>query len=760
VSPRLRISATSLLLATLLAAFACPASATVDSWRGRGPAPGGWGPSAVYDPIRQRMVIFGGLRAGEVVANSDAQVWELSLTGTPSWTALTDMGNYYGSGPAGRQAHAAIYDPVRDRMIVFGGRGGNVYNDVWAFPLSGPPVWTQLFPSGTAPVAREGVTGIYDPVRDRMLVFGGNDAAHVDHNDVWALSLGASPAWTKLTPTGTPPAPRGWHSAIYDPVRDRMVIFAGYVWATDGWLADAWSLNLAGTPAWSAIAASGAPGARNSHSAIYDPVGDRMIVYGGYNDPAHPADLTVLSFGGSPAWSVLTPAGTPPAARDGQAMIYDATSQRVVIYGGVDEAIGNVWAATLAGSPAWSAIAPVGVPTKSAYGRGPVVYDSLRDRMLFLYLGGAEVWASPLGGEPAWTKLATTGTPTLGDRNSAIYDAAHDRIVIFGGYWTTETWVLPLSTLAWSPLGTTGDDPGYHAGHTAIYDAPRDRMVVFGGGDGGSLLDQVWVLSFANAAWGQLTPAGTPPPGRSGHTAIYDATRDRMVICGGFDGVSPFREDVWALTLASPAWSELVPAVQLPGTRTSMSAVYDAPRDRMLMFGGNDGVTGDTNDLWVLDFSGTPAWTQLSPAGVLPPARQEHGALYDPVRDRMIVYGGNNGVLGFRDIWELSPASLAAVPESPGGGSRLALAPPRPNPSREDSAIRFAVPVETRVTLDVFDVCGRRVRRLLDAALPAGAHDVTWRGDDERGRAVDAGLYFVRLRCGADVATQRVLRLR
>jgi len=751
---RHRIFAVSLLVAALVASSVCTASATEGSWRGRGPAPGGWGPSGIYDPLRQRMVTFGG-QLGPITANSFAQVWELSLTGTPSWTALTDIGNH-GSGPWGRQAQSTIYDPVRDRMIMFGGRGGNWYNDVWAFPLTGAPTWTQLLPSGTPPVPREGQSAIYDPIRDRMIVFGGNDASHVDHNDVWALSLGASPAWTKLTPTGTPPTPRGWHSAIYDPVRDRMVIFAGFIWSTSGWLADAWSLSLAGTPAWSAITAPGAPGARKSHSAIYDPDGDRMIVYGGYNDPAHPADLTVLSFGGSPAWSVLTPAGTPPAPRDGQTMVYDAPNKRVVIYGGVDAPIGNAWAATLTGSPSWSMIAPVGLPH---YGRGRVVYDSVHDRMLFLYLGGNEVWARTLGGEPAWTQLATTGTPTLGDENSAIYDPLRDRVVIFGGAWTTETWVLPLTTLAWSKLEPLGPDPGSHAGHSAIYDPVRDRMVVYGGGDGGSLLDQVWVLSFASGTWVQLAPAGSTPPARANHTAIYDSLRDRMVVFGGIDGAGSFHRDVWALALATTTWDEIVPTTPLPTMRTVASAVYDKPRDRMLMFGGYDGVTGDTNDLWSLNFTGTPAWAQLLPAGVPPPARQEHGAIYDPVRDRMIIYGGNNG-FGFNDTWEYTPAALVSVPDLVGGGSRLALAPPRPNPSRGESAIAFTLPGAARAALEVYDVGGRRVRRLLDTALPAGAHTVTWDGDDDRGRAVGAGIYFVQLRCGRDEVTQRVLRLK
>src|SRR5262249_21973435 len=51
--------------------------------------------------------------------------------------------------PTTREGHSAIYDPVRDRMVVFGGFGGGFYfnhltNDVWALSLTGRPTWTQL----------------------------------------------------------------------------------------------------------------------------------------------------------------------------------------------------------------------------------------------------------------------------------------------------------------------------------------------------------------------------------------------------------------------------------------------------------------------------------------------------------------------------------------------------------------------------------------------------------------------------------------
>src|SRR5262249_15692286 len=158
--------------------------------------------------------------------------------------------------------------------------------------------WTQLTPTGTSPSPRTSQTAVYDPVRDRMLVFGG--AGVVYTNDVFALTLAGTPAWSQLTPAGTPPSPRNGHAAIYDPLRDRMLVFGGF----DGSLRnDVWALSLSGTPAWNLLNTGvAAPGPRTNHTAIYDAVGDRMVVFGGF-DGSRRNDAWALALAGTPQWS-------------------------------------------------------------------------------------------------------------------------------------------------------------------------------------------------------------------------------------------------------------------------------------------------------------------------------------------------------------------------------------------------------------------------------------------------------------------------
>ena len=314
--------------------------------------PGRYGHTATYDPVRDRMVVFGGADAGSL-----NNVWVLALSGRPTWSALAPSGSL----PSARNGHTAVYDPVRDRIVVFGGWDGTSYsNDTWALSLSGSPAWSALAPAGMLPSARYGQTAIYDPVRDRMVVFGGRDEFGA-RKDVWALSLAVVPSWTALAPSGSPPSTRYGHAAIYDPVRDRMVVFGGYD-PENGTRNDTWALSLSGSPAWSALAHSvHLPSARHGHTAIYDRPRDRMVVFGGFYADFSRNDAWALSLSGSPAWSALAPGASLPSTRYAHTAIYDSLRARMVVFGGhdVDKGARNdPWALSLSGSPKWSEVKP------------------------------------------------------------------------------------------------------------------------------------------------------------------------------------------------------------------------------------------------------------------------------------------------------------------------------------------------------------------------------------------------------------------
>jgi hypothetical protein len=303
--------------------------------------------TAIYDPVRERMVVFGGFSS----TNNCNDVWTLSLAGTPRWARLTPSG----TPPSERYAHTAVYDPARDRMVVFGGRSNNYCNDVWALGLAGTPTWTHLTPSGSPPAARYYHMAIYDPLRDRMLVFGGAytvGLSVIPLNDLWTLSLAGTPTWTALTPNGTPPSARVGEGAVYDPVGDRMLVFGG-VGAGRTTFNDTWALSLSGAMAWTALTPSGTPpSARANFGAVYDPLRGRLVVLAGEDTSTHYNDVWALAMTDSPAWMALTPDGLPPSVRACQSTVYDPVGDRIVVFGGrfIDEMAihyyNDVWALT------------------------------------------------------------------------------------------------------------------------------------------------------------------------------------------------------------------------------------------------------------------------------------------------------------------------------------------------------------------------------------------------------------------------------
>jgi len=91
--------------------------------------------------------------------------------------------------------------------------------------------------------------------------------------------------------------------------------------------------------------------------------------------------------------------------------------------------------------------------------------------------------------------------------------------------------------------------------------------------------------------------------------------------------------------------------------------------------------------------------------------------------------------------------ATAGVADAGASIARLRLAPVRPNPFSfaPGAQLEFALPRTGDASLEVYDASGRLVRRLVQGALPAGAHSTAWDGLDAGGHPAPAGVYLVRL---------------
>jgi len=103
---------------------------------------------------------------------------------------------------------------------------------------------------------------------------------------------------------------------------------------------------------------------------------------------------------------------------------------------------------------------------------------------------------------------------------------------------------------------------------------------------------------------------------------------------------------------------------------------------------------------------------------------------------------------------------VATSVDGPVSVGRHELQTPVPNPFNPQTSIRFDLAAETRVRVEVIDIRGRLVRRLLDETRPAGSHEFVWKGRADDGSAVASGVYFLRLSADGQVRTQKMTLLK
>jgi hypothetical protein len=90
----------------------------------------------------------------------------------------------------------------------------------------------------------------------------------------------------------------------------------------------------------------------------------------------------------------------------------------------------------------------------------------------------------------------------------------------------------------------------------------------------------------------------------------------------------------------------------------------------------------------------------------------------------------------------------------------LPLALTTSNPFHPGQVFRVEGAGPGEISIAIFDVRGRRVRELRETEGSGTVREIAWRGEDEGGRTLSAGIYFVRLRSEGALITRRILLMR
>ncbi|MEW6208779.1 MAG: kelch repeat-containing protein [Acidobacteriota bacterium] len=307
---------------------------------------------------------------------------------------------------------------------------------------------------------------------------------------------------------------------------------------------------------------------------------------------------------GIPMWMQKHPS-TNPSAREQFGMAYDAARQQVVLFGGV--------------------------------ANGPSGLTLVNDTW---------VWDGT-----TWTQKFPTTSPQARSRHRLAYDAARQKVVLFGGTGNgvifSDTWVWDGTT--WTQE-TPPTSPPTRSDYAMAYDAARQQVLLFGGytGDSGNPgSNETWVWD--GTTWTQKFPSSSPEP-RLASSMAYDVVRQQILLFGGVDpnvGSGLVLGDTWVWD--GTTWIQKFPSTT-PQARYSPAMAYDGARGQVILFGGGLSDSSLVSDTWVWDGSN---WTQRLPA-TSPPARIYSGIAYDAARMQVLLFGGSSNAFThilLNDTW-------------------------------------------------------------------------------------------------------------
>ncbi|MCW3978714.1 MAG: hypothetical protein NWF12_03100 [Candidatus Bathyarchaeota archaeon] len=325
--------------------------------------------------------------------------------------------------------------------------------------------------SDDRPSPRFGHRMAYDPMNERVLLFGGAiwENRYTFFDDLWSYDPSTN-TWTEVE-GGPGPSGRFNHMMVYVPDRHQLFLFGGFG-ASDR-VGDTWIYDIEANE-WTRVQPQNSPSPRSDAAIAYDEANGVVILHDGYcRDDSHPQDTWVYDFGEND-WMLMDPEESPKP-QYGHHMIYDSLNRKVVMYGGH-----------------WSYAGT----SQHGYSDGVWTYDYPSD---------------------TWTKIDPATSLPSRYWHTLAYDEDRGKMVVFGGSGARDailddTWLYDLSTNTWERL-YTDEKPPERENSALVYDPVYKKLILFGGLKevGEPPLNDLWVLDTAEGTWREILPEATPP---------------------------------------------------------------------------------------------------------------------------------------------------------------------------------------------------------------------------------------------------------
>ncbi len=624
-------------------------------WALLNPPPGRSAGGVAWDPSRGQMYVLGG-RGG----TTHADLWVYSAARNV-WTPVQPTG-----APVPRlSAHSAVWDPIGDQALIFGGFGGDQTDGLWAYHPTDNRL-EQLTPAGRTPGGRGYHSAVW--TGDSMLVFGGVGGRFDLYEDLWWYDPRAN-AWTLIATPDPRPSGRFYQSAAWDPIGGRLLVFGGFDIAS-GLLEDFWSYDPAEN-SWTQLLPNDRwPPGRLSASMVWDPRDQQLLLYGGGCGGCYRDDLWSYQ-PGTDTWVLRPMPADRPKARGAQGAVWDEARQQMLIFAG-GESLNDLWSYRLE-SNTWTRLTPT-VAVVPALANARSVWDPVRSQMLVF---GGDNGAADHGPvdvvrvyRPAshvWEEVATTGGPRVRSGHAVAWDDESGQALVYGGRRddnsvSDELWSYQPAGNRWTRLADGSTGPVARAFHSAAWDPRGHQLWIYGGaGSSGAALDDLWSYRPASGAW-QRFSGGPGPKARARHTAIWDTNAGEMLVYGGYREQDGYTSEVWAFRPEEARWVLREPTGAAPLGRSRHTAAWDATSRQMLIFGGYVGGVDYLGDFWTYE-PARNAWTQIAPPSG-PGTRGDAMAVWDPVGHDLLVYGGGAGD-PTNELWSYRLAAAPAVASPP-----------------------------------------------------------------------------------------------